>query len=164
MKKFLFIGVMGLILATTAVAKGQQAMVENGKTVKFDYTLTVDGKVVDSSVGKPPIEYVQGQGQIVKGLESQMLGMKVGEEKTVVVAAKDGYGEVLAEAVQPFPKTFFPADFEIKVGMIVPLQNQQGQTFPATVKEIQEDKILLDLNHPMAGKELTFAVKVVEIK
>ncbi len=164
MKRLFVAAVVGSMFLVTSVAKGQTTVVENGKKVKFDYTLTVDGKVADTSAGKKPIEYTQGSGQIIKGLESRMAGMKVGEEKKIVVPAEEGYGPVLPNMVQPFAKSFFPADFKLEVGMIVPLQNKEGQTFPATVKEIQADKVLLDLNHPMAGKELTFDVKIVDIK
>ena len=164
MKKFLVAAVVASVFFLTSVTKGQAQMVEDGKKVKFDYTLTVDGKVEDTSVGKQPIEYIQGKGQLIKGLEDRMAGMKVGEEKTIQVPFAEGYGPILPNAVQPFPKTFFPKDFELKAGMVVPLQNKEGQTFPATVKEIQADQVLLDLNHPMAGKDLTFDIKIIEIK
>jgi len=164
MKKALAVFGLSLFLVTTFVGKGQAQMIEKGKTVKFDYTLTVDGKVMDTSSGKQPLEYVQGSGQIIPGLESQMTGMKAGEEKTVKVAAADAYGPVLPEGIQEFPKSFFPADLQLTVGMVVPLQNESGQTFPATVKEIKADKVVLDLNHPLAGKDLTFDIRIVEVK
>lgn len=164
MKRLFAVAIMASMFLLTSVAKGQAQMIADGKKVTFDYTLTVDGKVADTSVGKQPIEYTQGTGQLIKGLESRMAGMKVGEEKTIQVPSAEGYGPVLPNAVQTFPKTFFPKDFELKVGQVVPLQNKEGQTFPATVKEIQADQVLLDLNHPMAGKDLTFDIKIIAIK
>ena len=164
MNRFIAAGILTVALATTAAAQGQPQKIEKGKTVKFDYTLTVDGKVVDISAGKKPIEYTQGSGQIIKGLETRLQGLKVSDEKTILVPAAEGYGPVVPNAVQAFPKTFFPKDVQLKVGMTVPLQNKEGQVVPAVVKEIKAEEVLLDLNHPLAGKDLTFAIKIVEIK
>ena len=161
MKKIFACAFLALLIAVPARA---QEVVRDGKDVKMDYTLTVDGKVVDSSKGKKPLEYTQGEGQIISGLEKQMAGMKVGESKTVTVPAKDAYGPVNPNAVQEVSRSFFPADMELKEGMVVPLQNSEGHVIPAKIAEVKKDVVVLDMNHPLAGKDLTFNVTVVGIQ
>jgi len=142
----------------------EEKTIQQGSKVKFDYTLTVEGKVEDTSKGRGPLEYTQGAGQIIVGLEKELLGMKVGDTKTVTVAAKEAYGEVLEEAVRRVPKSAINGAEHLKEGDMVGASNN-GHTFRAIVKKIDEEKqeIVLDFNHPLAGKELTFDVKIVEI-
>ena len=90
--------------------------------------------------------------------------MKVGDEKTVKVSVEEGYGPVDPQAVQEVPRTLIPADIDLKVGSLLEMSDDQGNRFPATVVEIMDDKVKLDFNHPLAGKELTFNVKIVSIK
>ncbi|MCG8571689.1 MAG: peptidylprolyl isomerase [Spirochaetes bacterium] len=138
-------------------------MIKEGSKVKFDYTLTVEGEVVDTSVGKQPLEYTQGEGHIIPGLESQLAGMKIGDEKKVEVKAAEGYGERDPQAIQEVGKGIFPDDFELKTGMMIPLQDNQGRQFSAMIHEIKDEAVVLDLKHPLAGKNLTFEVKIVSI-
>ena len=138
-------------------------MIEAGKTVKFDYTLTVDGQVVDTSTGKQPLEYKHGEGKIIPGLEKEMEGLQVGDSKTVTVAAKDGYGEVNKEAFRSIPKSQIPPNIKLEEGLMVNLQTADGKALPAEVFEIQDDTVVLNFNHPLAGKELLFDVTIVEI-
>ena len=145
-------------------AKGDTSVIENGKKVKFDYTLIVNEDVIDTSKGKAPLEYVQGAGQIIPGLEKQMEGMMVGDEKTVTVLAEDAYGPVNDEAFQEIPKTMFPPDFNIQIGLVVPLQDNEGKTVPAIIHEDKDEVVVFNFNHPLAGKDLTFAVKIVDIQ
>ena len=96
---------------------GEDAVIEGGKKVKFDYTLTIDGEQIETSEGKEPLEFTQGEDQIIKGLSSAMQGMKVGEEKSVTVKPEDAYGLDVPEAYKDFPKTTFPEDFEFQKGI-----------------------------------------------
>ncbi len=137
-------------------------MIKDGSKVKFDYTLTVDGKVEDTSAGRAPLEYTHGAGHIIKGLEKEMTGMKVGDKKTVVVAPEEGYGVVQQEAIRRVPKTAIGGAEHLKVGDMVGASNA-GHTFRAVVKEITDSEVVLDFNHPLAGKTLTFDVEVKEI-
>ena len=137
-------------------------MIKAGSKVKFDYTLTVDGKVADTSAGRGPLEYTHGAGHIIPGLEKEMLGMKVGDKKTVKVSPEEGYGKVMPEALRRVPKTAIGGVENVKVGDIVGASNA-GHTFRAIVKEITETEVVLDFNHPLAGKELTFDVEIKEI-
>ena len=137
-------------------------MIKEGSKAKFDYTLTVDGKVADTSAGRGPLEYTHGAGMIIPGLEKELLGMKVGDKKTVTVKPDEGYGLVLQEAIKRVPKEAISNANELKVGDMVGASNG-GHTFRAVVKEIGEKEITLDFNHPLAGKELVFDVEIKEI-
>jgi len=141
-------------------------MIEKGKKVKLEYTGTFDdGTVFDASEkhGKP-LEFESGAGQIIKGLDSQVMGMKVNEEKQVRIEAKDAYGDVNPKLVQTIPRDKLPADMEVKEGLMLMLSNPEGHQFPATVKKVTDTEVTLDMNHPLAGKDLNFKVKVISIE
>ncbi len=135
-----------------------------GKKVTLDYTLTVDNKEVETSVGKTPLTYVAGNRNIIPGLESQLNGMRVNEEKVINVAAKDAYGDVDPKAFKEFPKTALPKGLEPKVGMVLAASAPDGSKFPAIISELKGDKVVLNFNHPLAGKALTFKVKILKIE
>lgn len=137
-------------------------MINKGAKVKFDYTLTVDGKVQDTSAGRGPLEYTHGAGQIIQGLEEILEQMNVGDKKTVEVKAEKAYGPVLEEAIKRVPKEAINNADQLKVGDMVGASNA-GHTFRAVVKEISDKEITLDFNHPLAGKDLTFEVEIKEI-
>ncbi|MBD3264731.1 MAG: peptidylprolyl isomerase [Candidatus Omnitrophica bacterium] len=164
MKNIIGIAVTLLFFLQTVLAQGGSNMIQDGSKVKFDYTLTVEGEVVDTSKGKEPLEYTQGQGQIIPGLEDKMQGLKTGDEKTIEVEAANAYGEVNPKAVQEVPKNMFPEDLELKPGMVLPLKDNEDRRFTATVREIKQDSVVLDLNHPLAGKDLVFDVKIVSVE
>ncbi|HLF18675.1 MAG TPA: peptidylprolyl isomerase [Candidatus Omnitrophota bacterium] len=158
-------GLVGVVffLAVTNVAFGEE-MIEKGKTIQFDYTLTINNEVVESTEGKSPIEYIHGEGKIIPGLEKALEGMKVGEEKKVTVAPEEAYGPVIEEAVKDIPKTNFPADFAYEVGMVIELQDPEGNAYPGIVQEIKEEAVVVNFNHPLAGQTLNFDVKIASIK
>ena len=148
----------------SSVVMAADVAVADGKTVSFDYILTVDGAVVESSQGKKPLQYVHGQKKIIPGLEKQLAGLKIGDEKKIVVPAEEAYGKVDPKAVQEVDRSLIPKDIPLTVGTILESTDPSGHTFPAKVKEIKEKTVLLDFNHPLAGKELTFQVKIEDIK
>ena len=139
------------------------ATIQDGMTVQLDYTLTVDGAVVDSSQGRGPISYVQGHKQIVAGLERQLAGLHIGDARDVIVKPEDGYGQIDPKAFAEVPKTQLPPDVVPAVGLVLHGKSQDGHPFRATVSKVDKDNVTLDLNHPLAGKTLHFAVKVVNI-
>ncbi|RYY69237.1 MAG: peptidylprolyl isomerase [Chitinophagaceae bacterium] len=140
------------------------AQVKDGDTVKVHYTgKLVNGEQFDSSVGREPLEFTVGAGMMIKGFDAAMPGMEVGDKKTVNIPAADGYGEKDPTAVIPFPKENVPADMKLEPGMQLTLTNQEGQPFPVVVTEVQEDVIILDANHFLAGQELVFDIELVEI-
>ena len=142
----------------------EELQVGNGHVVAMEYTLKVDGNVADSSEGREPLAYVHGAGNIIPGLEREMTGMKVGESKNVVVVAADAYGEEDDKAFMDVPREQFPKEIPLEVGTEIQVQNQDGQPMYARIDEVGADTVRLDFNHPLAGKELHFAVKVVNIR
>lgn len=141
-----------------------QTVIQAGAEVSFDYTLTDEGgKVIDSSKGKAPMNYTHGKGQIIPGLEKEMAGMVVGAEKKVTVKPEDGYGPVNPQSFHEVPKDKLPPE-ALKVGMVLTAQGPQGQAVPVRVHEIKEKTVIMDFNHPLAGKTLSFNVKITGIK
>lgn len=138
--------------------------VKDGQVVLMEYTLKVDGNVADSSEGLEPLAFVHGAGNIIPGLEREMTGMAVGESKDVLVVAADAYGENDDKAFMDVPRGEFPEDIPMEIGTEIQVQNQAGQPMYARIDQIDEQSVRLDFNHPLAGKELHFAVKVVEIR
>ena len=138
-------------------------VIKDGSKVSINYKLTVEGEVVDSSDGKDPLTYTQGSGQIIPGLERQLLGLKVGDKKSVVVEAKDAYGERNPNAVQKVERNAFKDVDALKVGTVVGGQ-VSGQEFQAIVAAIDPKEITLDLNHPLAGKTLNFEIEIVSVQ
>ena len=151
--------------ATSAQSATQaNSIVQPGAEVSFDYTLTDDsGKVVDSSKGKTPMHYVHGKGQIIPGLEKELAGMAVGGEKKVTVKPEDAYGPVDPRAFQEIPKEKLPPE-ALQVGTMLMAQGPGGQGVPVRVHEIKDSTVIMDFNHPLAGKTLSFDVKITEIK
>jgi FKBP-type peptidyl-prolyl cis-trans isomerase SlyD len=147
-----------------AEKKDNDKVVKDGSVVSLQYTLSgEDGKTIESNKGKEPLKYTQGSRQIVPGLEKGVAGMKVGEERRVKVKPEDGYGEVDPKGFQEFPKEKIPPD-GMKVGAMLMAKGPQGESVPVRVHEIKEKTVVLDLNHPMAGKTLVFDVKVLDVQ
>ena len=156
-----------LTAATLSVAAAEQVpgtpAIQDNMDVALEYTLTVDGVVVDSTDGKDKFHYVHGKGQIILGLERQLEGLHIGDSKEVTVTPEDGYGTVDPKAFVEVPKTQLPSDVTPTVGMVLRGVNPDGQSFRATVNDVKENSVVLDLNHPLAGKTLLFKVKVLGI-
>ncbi len=144
-------------------AQAGDKAVADGMKVKFDYTLTVDKEQVETTKGKEPLEYVHGQNMLIPGLEKELAGMKAGDEKTVVVKSEDAYGPVRPEALREVENTKLPKEITPQVGMVLEMQDPQGNAYPAVVKEVKDKTFVLDFNHPLAGKELKFDVKIVAV-
>ncbi len=135
--------------------------VEKGNVVSVDYELHLgDGKVVDASEPGKPLSYIHGEGQIVPGLERALEGLDVGEARKVVVEPDDGYGPHDARGVQEVPRSAFPTELVPQVGMELSAQGPQGETVPFVIKEVRPETVVIDLNHPLAGETLHFAVTV----
>lgn len=131
------------------------------KVVTIDYTLrNATGEVLDSSDDSEPLAYLHGADEIVPGLEHALEGLEVGDEKDVVVEAKDGYGEVNPGGVFPVPRSVFPSDMTIEVGDALVGEDDQGEMIPVRVVGIEGDKVMVDANHPLAGQRLHYHVKV----
>ena len=165
---FLLACVIGILSFNTELfAQGgakPALVIQTGSMVAFDYTLTDEtGKVIDSSKGKEPMHYVHGKGEIIPGLEKELTGMSVGSEKKITVKPEDGYGQINPQAFQEIPKDKLPAE-ALKVGTVLTARGPNGQSIPVRVHEIKEKTVVMDFNHPLAGKTLVFDIKVTEIK
>lgn len=138
--------------------------VKKGDTVKVHYkgTLT-DGTVFDSSEGRQPLEFEVGGGMVISGFDNGVLGMTVGEKRTVNIPVDEAYGPKQNELIMEFPKDRFPEDMTPEVGMQLNMSNGQGQQFPVMIAEVKEEVIILDANHPLAGQDLVFDIEMVEI-
>ena len=142
----------------------EEKIVKDNLVIAIDYTLTVDGEVVDASEGREPLEFLQGQGNIIVGLERELLGMKIGESKDVVVSALDGYGEADEEAFMEVPKNQLPENIPVEIGTELQIENDEGEPAYVRIESVENNIVLLNFNHPLAGKELHFAVKVISIR
>ena len=137
--------------------------VQDGSTVALNYTLTVDGAVVDSSTTGDPLTYVQGEGNIIPGLERQLAGLSVGDTRDITVGPNEAYGEVDPAAYIEVPKAQLPKDITPEIGTLLRGTDPEGHPFRATVHEVKNQTVTLDLNHPLAGKTLQFQVEVVTV-
>ena len=138
--------------------------VKSGDTVRIHYTGTLaDGSQFDSSQGREPLEFVVGSGQIIPGLDKALPGMTEGDKKTVNVPASEAYGKTDPNARQAVPREHIPADIPLEVGQQLQLQSEDGRVIMATVAEANEESVVLDANHPLAGQDLTFAIELVSI-
>ena len=138
--------------------------IENDCVVSIDYVLTDnDGNVIDKSEANEPLRYLHGHAKIIPGLENELAGKTTGDELNVKVDPKDGYGEVEPSLIQDVPKEQFAAIENLSAGMQVQAQTDQGPLV-FTITEVKDDTVMVDGNHPLAGIELNFAVKVVEVR
>ena len=132
--------------------------------VSVEYTGTLDnGEVFDTSQGRQPLEIQMGAGQLIKGFEDALDGMTLNEKKTFTLAPDDAYGERDESLTRAFPRKDVPPEMSPQVGQTVALHDGQGQQIPATITDVNDEHVTVDLNHPMAGKSLTFDIEVVSI-
>ena len=139
--------------------------VQNGSTVTLHYKGTLDdGTTFDSSFERnEPMTITTGEGNLIAGFETALEGMAAGETKTFTIESAEAYGDRNEEATTTLEKNVFPEDFPFEAGMPVPLMGPSGQVM-ATLTEIHDTTVTADLNHPLAGKDLTFEVEVLEVK
>ncbi len=139
--------------------------VEKDKVVAIHYKLTLDsGEVVDSSEDREPLNFLVGHGQIIPGLEKELIGMKIGEKKSVQVDSKEGYGERDEELVQIVDRNQIPDNIELKEGLVLRANKDNGDIVEFTVQSFDEEKVVFDLNHPLAGETLNFDTEIITIR
>ncbi len=140
-------------------------LVSDQLVVGIDYSLRdEEGELIDTNEGYPPLEFLHGFGQIIPGLEQALNGMAVGEEKQVVVAPENGYGEYQPEAQETVPLDAFPDDMDVEEGMEIQVQDEDGQVLQAMVTQVDGDEVTLDFNHPLAGVTLHFDVRIASLR
>jgi FKBP-type peptidyl-prolyl cis-trans isomerase SlyD len=142
----------------------QPLNVEENHVVTLDYTLTVDGKVIDTSANAEPIQFIQGTGQVVPGLEEALYGLQEGESKEVVVSPENGFGVEDPDAIADVPRDEFPDNFPLEPGVELQLTNQEGDELEAYIVSVGKKTVRLNFNHPLAGKELFFSIKVAGLR
>jgi FKBP-type peptidyl-prolyl cis-trans isomerase 2 len=153
------------IVTSTDTLKEGQEVAKKGDKVAVHYTGTLsDGTQFDSSEGRAPLEFTVGAGQMIAGFDKAVDGMKVGETKTVTIPAAEAYGTVRPELVMEFPKSSLPQGMNPKVGEQLQMRNSSGGTAIVTVTRVTDSSITVDANHELAGKDLTFKIRLVEIK
>ena len=143
--------------------------VENTKFVAVNYTLTVDGQIADQNPEGQPLEFVCGAGMLLPKFEGALIGKEPGDKVSFTLEPKDGYGELIPEAIVELPKTIFMIDGKVVeemlfVGNVVPMSDAEGHRMNGIIKEVKDETVMMDFNHPMAGKTLNFDVEVVEVR
>ncbi len=140
------------------------AQAKAGDKVKVHYTGTLnDGTVFDSSVERDPLEFTLGEGQVIPGFEEAVMGMEPGATKTITLPPDQAYGDYNDEAVTDVPRNQIPPTIEPEVGMMLEVRLESGQPAHVIITEVTEESVTLDGNHPLAGKELSFDLSLVEI-
>ena len=139
--------------------------VKKGDNIKVHYVGTLEnGTEFDNSYKRgQTLDFEVGSGQLIKGFDNGVMGMTTGEKKTITIPASEGYGEHNPEAIQVTEKSVFPDDFDFKIGTRVNGTNMMGLPISAVIKEVNQDDVVLDFNHELAGKDLVFDIEVVEI-
>ena len=141
------------------------SQVKENNTVKVNYTGKLsDGQVFDSSEGKEPIEFTLGQGRLIPGFEKGLIDMELNEKKTITIPKEEAYGEVNKDLIQEVKKSELPQEMAPEVGMGLVSKSPDGQEMNLLVVEVRDETIVIDGNHPLAGKELIFDLEVLEIK
>lgn len=138
--------------------------VTSGNTIRVHYTgKLTDGTQFDSSEGREPLEFTVGTGMVIPGFDTGVIGMEIGETRTIEIPAKDAYGEMSEEMIVATPRGEFGADFTAEIGEQLLIQLGDGNQIPVTITQIDENTVTLDANHKLAGKDLIFIVSLVEI-
>jgi peptidylprolyl isomerase len=140
------------------------AQVQFGQTVKVHYTVRLDdGTVVDSTKDQEPFTFTIGLGAVIPGFEKEIATMSTGESKSIKVSAEDGYGPHYRELIKEVDRDKFPADFKFEVGQQLELPDPEGQGALVTVLKVSDKTVILDINHPLAGKELTIDIELLQV-
>jgi len=161
----ILIGIMvTVVMIVSGCGGGGIVQARSGDTVRVHYTLRLDdGTIFDSSRDGDPMQFTIGDGQLIPGFEQAVIGMKLGEEKTVKIPSAEAYGPYRDELVKVVGRTEFPADIEPQEGLQLQLELEDGRQVMVLVTEISESGVTLDANHPLAGKDLTFDIQLVDI-
>jgi len=142
--------------------------IEKGKKIKVEYEGSLDnGEIFDSSEKhKKPLEFVIGEGNVIPEFEKAIIEMEKGQEKNIKIESKDAYGEKKEELIKKIPKEQLPEEIREKIqpGMVLGMQTPQGQQMPVKIINVEDTEITLDLNHPLAGENLNFKIKLIDIE
>ena len=138
--------------------------IKNGDVVRVHYTGTfTDGEIFDSSRDREPLDFVMGEESLISGFEAALLGHEKGDRFTVTIPADDAYGEHLDELIMEVPRSEVPADITPEVGMMLQIATDEGD-MEVEIVDIEDDRLILDANHPLAGEDLVFDIEVIDVK
>jgi FKBP-type peptidyl-prolyl cis-trans isomerase 2 len=138
-------------------------MIQQGKKVSLEYSVFLeDGTKIDTNIGEDPLVFVLGTNQVFPALENELLGLKVGDSKKIVLKPEEAYGGIIQDAFRELELESIPQQFRF-VGAVIGIQDPTGSVYPIRVHEIKEEKAVLDFNHPLAGKALQFEIKVLGV-
>lgn len=140
------------------------SVVQDGQVVSMEYSLKVDDEILDTSEKEGPLEFLQGHSNIIPGLERELYGMKIGDSKQVTVLPKDGYGEFDPAAFMDVPRADFPDDIPLEDGLELHVTDKDGNDRAAYIDQFDDKSVRLDFNHPLAGAELYFDIKIVGLR
>jgi len=156
------------VVLSSALCFAQQqesaGVIHDGSRVSFNYVLSVDGRVIDSSERRGPIVYTHGEGTIIPGLSARLAGLKAGEEETFDIPPEEAYGMRDEEAMREIPQSQLPQGIEPFAGMPLQIQSQNGRTAIISIAEVKQDTVIVDFNHPLAGKTLNFRVHIISVQ
>lgn len=159
--------IVTIILSTTscfAAPRGSGSTIKDGSEVLMNYTLSVDDQVLDSTFEREPLTFVQGQNQILPGLSAKINGLKAGNKKSITLSPEEAYGPVRQEAILELPRAQFPPEMNIVPGMVLQSGGQEGPRRLIRVLDVNDNTVVVDMNHPLAGKTLKFDVEVISVK
>lgn len=140
------------------------AQAKIGDTVRVHYHGRLnDGTTFDSSEGREPLQFKVGSGQVIKGFDNGVIGMNIGEKKTVNIPAAEAYGQPDEKNFLEYPKSDFPEGMTPEVGLELHVSDEQGNQYPVVISEIKGETVVLDANHPLAGKDLIFDIELVSV-
>lgn len=151
-----------LFLTTSGLA-GAASKIEDGKQVTLAYALTVDGTLLEKADAEHPFVYTHGKNQLVPGLEKNLSGLQIGEKKAVKVLPEEGFGPKDPQGLQEVQKKDLPSDVTPEVGTFLEARNREGERRLVRIVEVKDQSVVVDFNHPLAGKELEFQVEVLKI-
>ncbi len=142
------------------------AQAKSGDTVQVHYTGTLnDGTVFDSSAGRTPLEFTVGSGQVIRGFDDGVSGMNPGDKQTIGISVEDGYGPVNEDMIFTLNRTDIPDDIPLEEGMTLNMhEDGSPRPIPVIVRQLSDTSVTLDANHPLAGKDLTFDIELVDVK
>ena len=171
MKKTIIVSVAmaaALLLPQTITLAEQEdaepaTVVEQGDTVTINYTLTVDDKVIHSADNQDPLVISVGNNQLIPAFEDQLVGMSSGETKSFEIEAEQGYGEEDPALFKEIPKDQIPSDVTVEAGKTIYVKGPDGQAYPVKIHEVKDDIVIMNFNHPLAGKKLKFDIELVKI-
>ena len=137
--------------------------IENNQTVAIEYEVKSNGEVIDGNIGDKPLTFTFGTGQVIQGLESRIANMNIGDSAEFTIPAAEAYGEYNPDATQAVPRENLEGVNEMHIGQPLEAEGPDGNPFHVIIKEVTENEVIVDYNHPMAGKDLDFSIKILNI-